>query len=473
MRLVTFVLSFVFYCSTLVPVVQSFDFQVGTPQQCDDFTVTWSGGSPPFTLTVVIPGGDNLDFNIPSNAFQNNQGSFSTQLPVAKSTSILFAMSDASGALTGGTSKLLVVGDSSTGATCNTTLPANDFFFTVDSSPTECGSYHYTLYDAAILPVSIFFYVPGGHESFVITPISTTSFTWNTNLTAQTSFISTMVDSQNRRGGTDVLKTVASSNDQSCIIASNPSGTTSASSSSPTSTSTSTSSPTSTSSSLGRGAIIGIAVGAVAILGLATVLAFCFIRRRKSNRQDHSDIDLLAGEPAGLYAQRPTPSDLSGSPASSQPMLSNQYTPNPYTFTSMNQPDQRPYPAKSTTNQPYQEYQQQAYEPEYYPRPMSNVTSYPPPPSSSSASGQGSSGAAVSSVKFKGTSPAGTTNSSTRRLVVHTDIEDDELEELPPQYSDRRAPIQSISMQEAGIGGGSGGGSESRVPVRSMSMRKS
>ncbi|KIK51203.1 hypothetical protein GYMLUDRAFT_108696, partial [Collybiopsis luxurians FD-317 M1] len=50
-------------------------------------------------------------------------------------------------------------------------------------------------------------YVPGGHESFAITPPSSDSFTWNTNLTAQTHFVTTMIDSQNRRGGTDVVKT--------------------------------------------------------------------------------------------------------------------------------------------------------------------------------------------------------------------------------------------------------------------------
>ncbi|KIK52640.1 hypothetical protein GYMLUDRAFT_111382, partial [Collybiopsis luxurians FD-317 M1] len=50
-------------------------------------------------------------------------------------------------------------------------------------------------------------YVPGGHESFIITPPPSKSFTWNTNLTAETPFVTTMIDSDNRRGGTDIIKT--------------------------------------------------------------------------------------------------------------------------------------------------------------------------------------------------------------------------------------------------------------------------
>ncbi|KIK51202.1 hypothetical protein GYMLUDRAFT_181768 [Collybiopsis luxurians FD-317 M1] len=65
-------------------------------------------------------------------------------------------MSDSTGPLSGGTSQLLVVGSSLTGATCNTTLPANDFFFSVGNSTSECGPYPFTQFTGADLPITIF-----------------------------------------------------------------------------------------------------------------------------------------------------------------------------------------------------------------------------------------------------------------------------------------------------------------------------
>ncbi|EEC00036.1 hypothetical protein MPER_00119, partial [Moniliophthora perniciosa FA553] len=65
-------------------------------------------------------------------------------------------MSDATGPLSGGTSDLLTVGDTQTGTSCNTTLPANDFFFSTDDTLEQCKPYPFTLYDGAILPLTIY-----------------------------------------------------------------------------------------------------------------------------------------------------------------------------------------------------------------------------------------------------------------------------------------------------------------------------
>ncbi|KIK52641.1 hypothetical protein GYMLUDRAFT_179867 [Collybiopsis luxurians FD-317 M1] len=72
-------------------------------------------------------------------------------------------MSDSTGPLSGGTSELLVVGDTLTEASCNTTLLANDFFFSTNDSPSECESYRFTQFSGAVLPVTIFVCIPSSN----------------------------------------------------------------------------------------------------------------------------------------------------------------------------------------------------------------------------------------------------------------------------------------------------------------------
>lgn len=62
--------------------------------------------------------------SIPDANFQDNEGSFNiSALPVPNSTEIYFAMSDATGPVSGGTSRLMTVGDPLSGQHCNTTAP--------------------------------------------------------------------------------------------------------------------------------------------------------------------------------------------------------------------------------------------------------------------------------------------------------------------------------------------------------------
>ncbi|KAF9264399.1 hypothetical protein L218DRAFT_863069 [Marasmius fiardii PR-910] len=65
-------------------------------------------------------------------------------------------MSDATGPISGGTSSVMTVGASTNGISCNSTLPANDFFFTVDDPLTQCADFSFTNYTGAVTPLTIF-----------------------------------------------------------------------------------------------------------------------------------------------------------------------------------------------------------------------------------------------------------------------------------------------------------------------------
>ncbi|KAI0932082.1 hypothetical protein AcW1_000697 [Taiwanofungus camphoratus] len=99
----------------------NFTFSYGNPTQCDDFSVSWTGGTPPFQLSLIPAFDVPLTTSIPSSNFSNGKGSFQVQLPFAQKQQILVVMSDASGFASGGISNVLSVGPSTSGSQCNTT----------------------------------------------------------------------------------------------------------------------------------------------------------------------------------------------------------------------------------------------------------------------------------------------------------------------------------------------------------------
>lgn len=82
--------------------------------------------------------GTPLNFSIPDSAFNNNKGSWSTQLNVAAGKKFLLMMSDSTGIGSGGTSQLYTVGSSVSGASCNTTDRGVDFTFEANSALQQC-----------------------------------------------------------------------------------------------------------------------------------------------------------------------------------------------------------------------------------------------------------------------------------------------------------------------------------------------
>jgi hypothetical protein len=239
-------------------------------------------------------------------------------------------------------------------------------------------------------------YIPGGHDSFVLNPPSAPSFTWIANLKAQTQVAFTVTDSQGRRGGTDSLRTVFPSNDSSCL----PTGT-DASSSQSFSTSTATSNPDDESQhTLSTGAIAGVAAGGAVVGVIVLGVIWCLCRRRNAKKRPRS-IDLTEHYRVEPFHPEANPS--------SQQMVSS-----PFTLGAEGYPPMRP-PHSLTSNS---DRDSRSSFPESAP-----LTSF-------------TSGSKGSSNPARGQST----------YIVHRDIEDTMPPiELPPEYSERRAPIQGLS----------------------------
>ncbi|KAG7090037.1 hypothetical protein E1B28_011657 [Marasmius oreades] len=335
-------------------------------------------------------------------------------------------MSDATGPMNGGTSTLMTVGDATSGQSCNTTTPGNDFFFSVESTLTQCGGFPFTLYDGARLPLNIFAWIPGGPGSFVLPfgPPTATSFNWKANISAQTQVAFSVIDSQGRRGGTDKIRIVAPSNDKSCLLSTSgdngsqgdgsKGGGGGGGSGGGSNTGGSQNSDNKQSGGLPTGAIVGIAVGgAVAIAVLAALLWYLTRRNTKTDFfGPRRDIDLAE--------------DFARNPELSQPMLTRpQYTPEPFPLVFV-PPDAMNYSVSS-----FRQEKHSMQQPVYGPRVAAPALT--PPPSSSHSSTYYAEGPS----SLPG---AGTSASSSRPYVVHRDIEEvDGPIDLTPQYIDRRS----------------------------------
>lgn len=79
-----------------------------------------------------------LNISIPSSAVSNKKGVISTQLAMPKGSKFLLTMSDGTGFGSGGTSQILTVGPSVTGASCNTTDPGTEFTYELPSALQQC-----------------------------------------------------------------------------------------------------------------------------------------------------------------------------------------------------------------------------------------------------------------------------------------------------------------------------------------------
>lgn len=84
--------------------------------------ISTSGGTAPFTLTLVPVFGTPRNISIPDSAYSGGEGSYSTTLPFPASQKFVATMSDATAFGSGGATELLVTG-SSLGGSCNTTDP--------------------------------------------------------------------------------------------------------------------------------------------------------------------------------------------------------------------------------------------------------------------------------------------------------------------------------------------------------------
>jgi hypothetical protein len=80
------------------------------------------------------------NISIPDSAYdpRSQKGSFTTQLTFDAGIQFLLTMSDGSGFGTGGISALLTTGSSQSNTSCNTTQPAPDFLFQLNTALQQC-----------------------------------------------------------------------------------------------------------------------------------------------------------------------------------------------------------------------------------------------------------------------------------------------------------------------------------------------
>ncbi|KAH8120266.1 hypothetical protein DFH11DRAFT_1559227 [Phellopilus nigrolimitatus] len=259
----------------------AFDFAYDAPTQCDNLNISWSGGRGPYSLLITPLFDVPQNVSIPDSALNESSGngSFSMQLALETGKQFLLTMSDATGFGSGGTSSLLAVGSSISGANCNTTAPSPEFFFQLNTALQQCRSFTFSGYDGATQPVTVLGLIPLGQTFQLHSPSSgPTSFEWEANVAADTSIAFIMIDSEGRQGGSSDLRTVSPSDNSSCINASSPHSTVDT-------PATQTDTPHTTETVQVKtgprsGQIAGAAIGGVALLALVLIFVFFCIYRR-------------------------------------------------------------------------------------------------------------------------------------------------------------------------------------------------
>lgn len=424
--------------------MRAFSVTVGTPTQCDDLSVTWTGGQAPFEilLTPVFKVPQNI--SVPASAFNNGKGSYTIpQLPFKNDTQFLLTMSDATAFGSGGTSPILKVGSPVANNNCNTTGASVDFTFDLPTALQQCNEYTFDDYDNAVQPITITALIPGG-ESLILHPPTGPSYTWIADVSAGTTLVFVMTDSQGRQGGSSDLETVTLSNNATCLSSNSPSSTASVPSSTTASTSTGVSptSTQSTSSSSNTATIVSAAIGCVVALAALVSLGMFLLRKRRASRS------LYVMSSSKRHSRRLPSADLDHG--------GNQYGHVPPIYPYPYQADSVSHlapPIHSTTqshltspstgsfmlNEPHPPFSQTRHS-----RQTSN---------SDSLAGNGDAGgSSMSSAGRRKAAMAGqTAYKPSTRFILHTDVEDvlpddNGIVELPPQYSEHRQPLAKQSV---------------------------
>ncbi|KIJ45469.1 hypothetical protein M422DRAFT_250789 [Sphaerobolus stellatus SS14] len=411
-------------------IVSAFTFSYTPPTQCDPFTLSWSGGTPPFDITLIPEIDSPRKFT--TSSFPEN-GSFTLQLPLPASKKFVVVMSDSTGFAAGGVSELLTVGSSITQASCSTDVPTLSFLFDLPTDIVQCQPYNVTWDTAAVLPVTITGVIPMGKPAQLISGNISDFFVWeDVNVPQGTSILFFVTDSEGRFGGTSHIYQVGSSSDNSCINSSSPQSTTggpTATSSTTQSGSSATAAPNATvtvtpSTGISAAAIGGAVVGGlVACLILGTLVTF-FFRTYLPSKRSHSS---YPPDPpsTGRYPLPPNDSFHRHSANPLSDFSHGQYgsqggaPPNWTTFSSSthlaNDYGTEPLTAASSVHAGYPQ----------------NTAALSQSALLSPAAPSGFNGKSTQSVKssdYPPTRPA--------RFILHTDAEDEEIE-LPPQYKER------------------------------------
>ncbi|KAG1734070.1 uncharacterized protein EDB91DRAFT_1057111, partial [Suillus paluster] len=273
--------------------VCAFSVTVGTPTQCDDLNISWTGGQAPFEI-LLTPTFEMLqNISVPASAFSNGKGSYLIpQLSLASGITFLLTMSDATAFGLGGTTNVLTVGAPVANNNCNTTVSSPPYTFELSPQPLQqCSQFTVSGYSGAVLPVTIVGLIPGG-QSLVFNSVTSSSYTSVMDVSAESTLVFFIIDSQGRQGGASDLQPVSGSSNSSCLGANSPSSTAGGISptASPTSdpsassgTASSTSSP-STSSGSNVALIAGTASGGAVVIVALVILGMFLLRKRRASR---------------------------------------------------------------------------------------------------------------------------------------------------------------------------------------------
>ncbi|KAG2350290.1 hypothetical protein BDR05DRAFT_833857, partial [Suillus weaverae] len=417
----------------------AFSVTVGTPTQCDDLSVSWTGGQAPFEILLTPVFKVPRNISVPTSAFSNGKGSYTIpQLPYSNGTQFLLTMSDATAFGSGGTSPILKVGSPVAKNNCSTTGPSVDFTFDLPTSLQQCNGYVFDNYDNAVQPITITALIPGG-ESLILHPPAGPNYTWPVDVSAGTTLVFVMTDSQGRQGGSSDLETVTLSNDATCLSSNSPSSTASVPSSTTASTSASVS-PTSnqsTSSKSNTATIASAAIGCVVALAALVSLGMFLLRKRRASRP------LYVMSSSKRHSRRLPSADLDHE--RSQYGHVPPIYPFPYQADSVSHLTPPIHPATQShltspstgslaLSDPHTPFSQTKHS-----RQISNSDSF---------AGYGDAGgSSMSSAGRRKAAMAGqTAYKPSTRFILHTDVEDvvpddNGIVELPPQYSEHRQPL--------------------------------
>jgi hypothetical protein len=111
----------------------NFTFSYSNPRACDQLTLNWQGGEPPYSLFITPKFSIPINISIPADA----TNSFTTTLPLNETASFVLTMSDKNGFGTGGTSPLLQPASSGNNSCQNTSHPT--FTFSLPDALQQCG----------------------------------------------------------------------------------------------------------------------------------------------------------------------------------------------------------------------------------------------------------------------------------------------------------------------------------------------
>ncbi|WVF65573.1 hypothetical protein IAT40_000303 [Kwoniella sp. CBS 6097] len=274
----------------------SFSFDTTSPKQCGSTTVTWEGGSSPYSLTIIPAFDYPTTINIPDSAYDasSGKGSYTWRVNYPKDTRYVAMMSDNAGTGTGGVSTLFTVGANTT--SCTLRRESADFqFYLNETSLTQCDTIDIYWDATAFSPVTVLGVIPGGQVfQLVSANANTQSLVWDTNVASGTEVIFAAFDhGPYGTGGSSALYNVGTSSDRSCLDDSSPSSTTQGG---PTATGTKTGNvggvktvtavTTQTAApkgaaGLSTGAIVGIVVSAVIVVLSLQFALFWFCCRRQ------------------------------------------------------------------------------------------------------------------------------------------------------------------------------------------------